>query len=178
MLYIHICIQRYLSGPFQGGYASIVHAAQDCPAEYRDFVFQHLDGTDRGALAWHRVKEFQLCALKLIASAMLVYSSKEGAAGSTPRGGNIAGRSDGTGEMVPAQASGTIVLDKPRAARLKTVDLCLANEVSFADLSFEDIVPLLYASPHNSGADKMVRALGLTLLSIYIHIYMYVNFLQ
>ena len=49
---------------------------------------------------------------------------------------------------------------RPRSARTSTVDLCLADEVKFADLSFGKIVPLLYASPHNPGADEMVRELA------------------
>ena len=40
------------------------------------------------------------------------------------------------------------------------MELCLANEVSFADLCFDGIVPLLYASPHNPGADKMAHDLA------------------
>jgi len=78
---------------------------RDCPAEYRDHVFLQPDGTERAALAWHRVKEFQLCALKLIASAMLVHSPRDGAAGSTARGGSTTRSSNGAGEQA-AQARG------------------------------------------------------------------------
>jgi hypothetical protein len=123
-------------------------AQQDCPVEYREYVFSLPDGGSREALTWHRVKEFQLCALKLIAGSMLSYTPRycqtEGETG-TPR----------TELAAPTSAR------TPRAPpRQRKIELFLNGELSFPKLSFPGGVPTLYVSPSNRGAGATVRELA------------------
>jgi hypothetical protein len=140
----------------KGGYASLEQAARDCPAEYRQYVFCEANGAPREAIVWHRVKEFQLCALKIIAGAMLGHTPQYGGTGRksdtvTPRG------SGGSEEL----AAATHELGTARGqAASRRVELCLMDEVSFAKLYFPAEVPSLYASPNNPGAEDVVRELA------------------
>jgi hypothetical protein len=138
----------------KGGYASLEQAIADCPAEYRQYVFCEPNGMTREIIAWHRVKEFQLCTLKLIAGAMLSH---------TPQYSESVRKSDtATPRRVINERVEQAASLEPGATQAvsRRVELCQLNEVSFGRLYFPAAIPSLYASPNNPGAEAVVRDLA------------------
>jgi len=137
----------------KGGYGSLEQAAQDCPADCRQYVFCDANGEPREAILWHRVKEFQLCALKLIAGAMLSHSPHYNLSKRKP------GMNLGSAEYED-EAAATLEQVRPRGRPVRQrVELCLMDEVSFAKLYFPASIPSLCVSPYNLGAEAVVQDL-------------------
>mmetsp|Transcript_2467 Transcript_2467/g.6827 ORF Transcript_2467/g.6827 Transcript_2467/m.6827 type:complete len:684 (+) Transcript_2467:104-2155(+) len=138
----------------KGGYASLAHAMADCPLHYRDDLFRYPDGRQREAIAWHRVKEFQLCALKLIAAETLAYTPQYAVVATNHRD------SLGTMSRLREEAAPSLVSPPSSfAVPPKRVELCLRGEIGLSQLRFFGLAPVLYSSPNNPGARSTVLEL-------------------
>jgi len=136
------------------GGLTIEQAMLECPEKYRDYLFKHSDGQPRLPYRWHRVREFQMRSLCLIASEMLgVSPSYARYCKRRPDGRTAAVEEAAAPGASEGQPSPRALLSKPR------LELCLASDVAFEEIGYFGRPPELYASPHNPGAERMAKEL-------------------
>ena len=116
----------------------------ECPDDLRSSIF---DGRD--VIEWHRIKEFQLISLKLLAEQLVCGCAVPQGDGGSP-GGSGAASTAATAATAASPSSSS----SPQHFRLY-----LPGEASRQRRTFHAPVPLVYASPHNPGALEAAQAL-------------------
>jgi len=146
------------------GGISLEQARDQCPEEYREYVFDHPGGGERLPYTWHRVREFQMRSLCLIASQMLASSPKY-AASSPKRRRLLQGLSGRFGFEIQEEAASSSAdaaasgQRKPfRHATVRELELSLPKDPTFDVLGY-DQPPVLCVSDHNPGAREIVEEL-------------------
>lgn len=135
-------------------------AQAECPAEYREHVFGRPESS-RLPFTWHRVREFQMRTLCLIASQMLLHSPKYTDLGLTSHGVDPTGpaplrkdrpepepQASTSPDSAPSEMD-EFVRARCAAAATPELELCLPKDLSFDLLGYKSRPPFLYASPYN-----------------------------
>ena len=118
--------------PVKGGAKLDFIPDEECPDEMRGAIFD-----ERDVIEWHRIKDFQLVSLKLLAEQLLL-----GCAAPSVERGSVGERNSVAGAQQPPQR----------------IPLFIPGEISGQPLAFDRPVTL-YASRHNKGAEAAAAAL-------------------
>ena len=141
--------------PNKGG-LTLAEACLECPAEARETIFSLPNGMPRPVIDWHRIYDFQMCSLKMIAVGVIQYVPQY--AKRSLRADKVAGALSAPAER-PGDVANQVVDASENIQSAEELAVYMPGEVTLEHLSFK--VPVrIYASPNNPGAFETASELS------------------